>query len=79
MVFRSVERRLGIRLARAHITMRAELADAALARTLECAPGAPILVSEMLYHDVAGTPVELTIARHPGERYWLSYDVGSAG
>lgn len=79
VVFRSVERRLGIRLAHAHITMRAELADAGLARALDCAPGAPILVNEMLYHDVAGTPVELTIARHPGERYSLSYDVRGSG
>ena len=74
VVFRSLERRLGIRLAGATITVTAEQADTALARTLDCAEGAAVLVSRMLYRDDTGAPVELTIARHRADRYSLSYD-----
>jgi len=73
VVFRSVERRLGIKLAGATITVTAEQADSALARTLDCVEGAPVLVSRMLWRAEDGAPVELTIARHRGDRYSLSY------
>jgi GntR family transcriptional regulator len=74
VVFRSVERRLGIRLEGARITVTAELADAALARTLDIEEGDPVLVSRMLWRGPDGAPVELTIARHRADRYSLSYD-----
>ena len=74
VVFRSVERRLGIRLEGARITVTAELADAALARTLDIEPGDPVLVSRMLWRGTDGAPVQLTIARHRADRYSLSYD-----
>ena len=74
VVFRSVERRLGIRLSGARITVTAESADAALARTLETEEGAPVLVSRMLWRAEDGAPVELTIARHRADRYSLSYE-----
>jgi len=74
VVFRSVERRLGIRLSGARITVTAERADAALARSLETEEGAPLLVSRMLWRAEDGAPVELTIARHRADRYSLSYE-----
>ncbi len=74
VVFRSVERHLGIRLAGARITVTAEPADAALARALDTEAGAPVLVNRMLWRAVDGSPVELTIARHRADRYSLSYD-----
>ena len=74
VVFRSVERRLGIRLEGARITVTAELADAALARALDIEEGDPVLVNRMLWRGPDGTPVELTIARHRADRYSLSYD-----
>ncbi len=74
VVFRSVERRLGLKLSGAHITVTAERADAALARALDTEEGAPVLVSRMLWRAEDGSPVELTIARHRGDRYSLSYD-----
>ena len=74
VVFRSVERRLGIRLAGARITVTAELADAALARALDIEEGDPVLVNRMLWRGPDGAPVELTIARHRADRYSLSYD-----
>lgn len=75
VVFRSVERRLGIKLSGARIMVSAELADAALARSLKTQPGTPILVNRMLWRAADGSPVELTIARHRADRYSLSYDV----
>ena len=74
VVFRSVERHLGIRLAGARITVTAERADAALAHALETEEGAAVLVSRMLWRATDGTPVELTIARHRADRYSLSYE-----
>jgi GntR family transcriptional regulator len=73
VVFRSVERRLGIRVAGARITVAAELAGARLARTLDYVPGGAILSSRMVYLDAAGKPVELTIARHRADAYRLRY------
>jgi GntR family transcriptional regulator len=73
VVFRSVERRLGIRLSGARITVAAELADAALAKKLDYVEGGAVLVNRMLYLDSADRPVEFTIARNRADRYRLSY------
>lgn len=78
VVFRSVERRLGIRLAGARITVAAELATADLARRLGYVEGGAVLVNRMLYRDMLGRPVELTIARHRADRYRLTYEFHSA-
>lgn len=75
VVFRSVERRLGLRLAGARVTVTAELADPALAGLLDVAPGSAVLTNTMLYHAQDGSPVELTIARHRADRYSLSYEL----
>jgi GntR family transcriptional regulator len=75
VVFRSVERRLGIRVYGARITVAAEAADKSLAHLLDYHPGGPILTSRMLYFSDATTAVELTIARHRADRYRLTYDV----
>ena len=73
VVFRSVQRHLGLKMSGARITVRAELADAALARRLDLSVGAAVLVSEILYLDEAGQPAEFTVARHRGDAYSLSY------
>jgi GntR family transcriptional regulator len=78
VVFRSVQRELGLHLSGARVTVRAELADAALARRLDCAAGAAVLVSEIVYLDASGRPVEFTIARHRGDRYSLAYAFAAA-
>ncbi|NDE41900.1 MAG: GntR family transcriptional regulator, partial [Betaproteobacteria bacterium] len=66
VVFRAVQRHLGIQLSRAQIKVRAELADEALALVLDCAPGAAILAMEMLYYASSGEPVELTLSKNRG-------------
>jgi GntR family transcriptional regulator len=75
VVFRSVQRRLGIRYAGARITVRAECADARLARLLDYTPGMPVLVNQMIYLSPEQQPMELTVARHRADLYSLSYDL----
>lgn len=73
VVFRSVQKHLGLRISGARVTVRAELADAVLARRLDYEPGAAVLVSEIVYLDETGQPAEFTVARHRGDAYSLSY------
>ena len=49
LIFRAVQKHLGIRLEAARVTVRAEIADAEIARQLDYAEGAPILAMDMLY------------------------------
>ena len=74
VVFRSVQRHLGITLSDATITVRAEIAGAALARALDYEIGGPILVIEMLYRSSNGEPVELTINQNRADHFSLSYN-----
>jgi GntR family transcriptional regulator len=73
-VFRSVQRHLGIVLSGAKITVRADIAGAALAKALDYRIGGPILVIEMLYLSANGEPIELTINRNRADLFSLSYD-----
>ncbi len=75
VVFRSVERRLGIHLSGARIRVAAELADAGLAKLLDYEVGLPVLTSRILYLDGNGAPVEYTVARHRADMYQLSYNL----
>jgi GntR family transcriptional regulator len=74
VVFRAVQRHLGIQLSRAQIRVRADIADEALAKTLAYTPGGPILATEMLYFSTEGEPVELTVSRNRGDLFSISYD-----
>jgi GntR family transcriptional regulator len=74
LIFRSVQKHLGLRLAAAGITVKAELADEEVMRDLDCEEGSAILTVEMLYRSEAQEPIEFTIARHRGDAYILTYD-----
>ena len=74
LIFRTVQRKLGVRLTVAHITIGAEVADAELAATLDIDEGAPVLTVEMVYQTADGRNVELTVARHPADRFSIKYD-----
>jgi len=74
VVFRAVQRHLGIKLSRAQIRVRAEVADEALARALGYDVGAPILATEMLYFSASGEPVELTVSKNRGDQFSITYD-----
>jgi GntR family transcriptional regulator len=75
LIFRSVERRLGIRMAAARLTVRAETADSELARKLKYDEGAAVLAIELRFTSQDGEPAELTVARHRADLFSLSYDV----
>jgi GntR family transcriptional regulator len=78
VVFRSVERRLGIVYAGATATVRAELADAPLAKDLDYVEGGPVLTVEFVYRTADGAPVELTVARHRADRYSIATELPAA-
>jgi len=74
VVFRAVQRHLGITLLGATITVRAEIADAALAETLAYEVGGPVLAIEMLYRSAGGEPAELTINRNRADHFSFSFN-----
>ena len=74
VVFRAVQRHLGIQLSRAQIRVRAEIADEVLARALGYDIGGPILATEMLYFSASGEPVELTVSKNRGDAFSITYD-----
>ena len=74
VVFRAVQRHLGLKLSRAQIRVRAELADDALAAALGYETGGPILATEMLYFSSDGEPVELTVSKNRADLFSITYD-----
>ena len=74
VVFRAAQRHLGIKLSRAQIKVRAELADEALAAVLGYETGGPILATEMLYFSERGEPVELTVSKNRADHFSITYD-----
>ena len=75
LIFQSVQRRLGLRLEAAHVTVRAELADRTIATDLGIETGAAVLAVEMLYRTADGETIELSTARHPADLFSITYDL----
>jgi len=75
LIFRSVEKHLGIRVAAAQLTVRAEIANPKLARKLKYGVGEAVLAVEIRFRTVDGEPAELTVARHRADLFSLSYNV----
>jgi GntR family transcriptional regulator len=63
VVFRVVQRELGIRIDDVRLTVWAELAAEDDARDLHCRTGAALLVSQLQYWDAGGTPIEIAYSR----------------
>jgi GntR family transcriptional regulator len=74
LIFRSVQKHLGLRLVVAHVTVRAEIADEAVAADLDVAIGDPILTVEMLYQSADQRNIEFSVARHPADLFSITYD-----
>lgn len=74
LIFETVQRKLGLRLAVAHLTVRAEVADETVAELLGVEPGSALLTVAMLYQAADGRNVELSVARHPADRFSITYD-----
>ena len=63
VVFRVVQRELGIAIDDIRLTVWAELASDDDARDLHCRAGAALLVSQLQYWDAGGTPIEIAYSR----------------
>lgn len=74
LIFRTLQKRLHIRMAVAHCTVRADLADDYTVSELGVTKGSALLVVEMLYQDADQRNVEFSIARHPADLFSISYD-----
>ena len=74
LIFRSVQKHLNVRMAVAHVTVRAEIADEKVAADLEIAEGDAILTVEMLYKSADQRNIEFSIARHPADLFSITYD-----
>ncbi|RTM00742.1 MAG: GntR family transcriptional regulator [Hyphomicrobiales bacterium] len=74
LIFRSVQKHLGLRLDVAHVTVRAEVADEAVAADLGIALGSAVLTVEMLYQSADQRSIEFSVARHPADIFSITYD-----
>ena len=74
LIFRSVQKHLGLRLDVAHVTVRAEIADEAVAADLGITLGSPVLTVEMLYQSADQRSIEFSVARHPADIFSITYD-----
>lgn len=72
VVFRVLQRELGIRLADVTMTISAEIADEDDRAALACEVGTPLLVMQLLYRDIAGDRVELAFSRSLASEVRLS-------
>lgn len=73
IVFRVMQRELGIELGDVRMTAGAELASAALAGQLGCAVGSPLLRTRLVYRTTDNQPVEVALTEYPADRFSLSY------
>jgi GntR family transcriptional regulator len=73
IVFRVMQRELGITLTDVRMTVGAELADAGLARALKRAEGSPVLRTRLVYRSAEEQPVEVAITEYPADAFNLSY------
>ena len=58
----------GVELGSVHQTITAEIASAAAARLLACAPGDPLLLCRRVTNDAAGVPTLVSEHRYPADR-----------
>jgi len=74
LIFRSLQSQLGLRVAVAKVTVRAELATEEVAEDLKVAQGSAIMCVEMLFQSDERRNVEFSIARHPAAYYSITYE-----
>jgi GntR family transcriptional regulator len=76
VVFRAVQRRLGIVIASVTHTVWADAATAEDSRLLGCVEGTPMLATRLLYRDENGAPFEIAYTRALAAGIRLSYSIG---
>jgi GntR family transcriptional regulator len=73
IVFRVMQRELGIELGDVRMTVNAELADMRLAAQLGRDEGSPMLRTRLVYRTTDDEPVEVAITEYPADAFTLSY------
>ncbi len=77
MVFEQIERHFGVGIDRAEIEITASTFSAEHARMLGVPTGSPCLVIARRYYDSNGDPFEVTITRHPENRFTFNMELRS--
>lgn len=75
MVFEQIERHFGVSIERAEIEIQASSLSREHAKLLEAAPGSPCLVIVRRYFDSKGDPFEVTVTRHPENRFIFNMEL----
>ena len=75
MVFEQIERQFKVSIDRAEIEVTASSLSRAHAKLLDVAPGSPCLVILRRYFDAAGDPFEVTVTRHPQDRFTFNMEL----
>jgi GntR family transcriptional regulator len=73
-IVRIIERKLGLRVVRAHQLIEADLASPSTAGHLKIAAETPILRIRRVYYTAGDRPIEIAILRHHPERYQYVID-----
>jgi GntR family transcriptional regulator len=77
MVFEQIDRHFGVSIDRAEIEIHASSFTREQAKMLDVAPGSPCLVIVRRYFDSKGDPFEVTVTRHPENRFTFSMELKS--
>ena len=73
IVFRVMQRELGIVLGDVRMTVAAELADERLATQLDRPEGSAVMRTSLVYRTTENQPVEVAITEYPADAFHLSY------
>jgi GntR family transcriptional regulator len=77
MVFEQIERHFGVGMDRAEIEVTSSTLSREHAKALDAAPGASCLVIVRRYFDSHGDPYEVTVTRHPENRFTFTMELKS--
>lgn len=75
MVFEQIERQFGVSIDRAEIEITASSLSREHAKLLDVAAGSPCLVILRRYFDAKGEPFEVTVTRHPQDRFTFNMEL----
>ncbi len=79
VVFRVLQRKLGVRVGDVRMSVWAELAGPEDAAQLGCAAGSAMLCTRLVFRDEVGLPFEATYSRFPAALHRLSFRIDVAG
>lgn len=75
VVFRVLQRKLGVRIADVRMTVWADLAGPDDAAQLDCAMGSAMFCTRLVFRNEAGLPFEVTYSRFPAALHRLAFRI----